>query len=219
MPLRVDLRNLPEHHEHLGITSDSLLLLNSTKRISLMTFIRVLKGLYIGFIRRKFGYVGHDSWLSPSGKYYHCQKIKVGNNVYVGPRAIVSATEGLSIGDGVIVGPELMVMGGDHNFKRVGYRLNQVSEGGINKPVAIENDVWIGGRVVILKGVTIGEGAIIGAGSVLTKDIPPYCIFAGNPAKKIGVRFNTQELKEHLKKIGSKYSINELGIFSSKQDD
>ncbi|MGN7086403.1 DapH/DapD/GlmU-related protein, partial [Neisseria sp. P0001.S005] len=49
-------------------------------------------------------------------------------------------------------------------------------------PIVIEDDVWIGRRAIIMGGVTIGKGAVIGAGSVVTKDVPPYCVAAGNPA-------------------------------------
>jgi galactoside O-acetyltransferase len=55
----------------------------------------------------------------------------------------------------------------------------------IRKPVKIEDKVWIGFNSIILKGVTVGEGAIVGAGSVVTKDVPPYTIVAGNPARII----------------------------------
>lgn len=64
-------------------------------------------------------------------------------------------------------------------------------------PIIIEDDVWIGANAIILSGVTIGEGAIIGAGSVVTKNVEPYTIFAGNPAKKIKMRFTEDELLNH----------------------
>ena len=68
---------------------------------------------------------------------------------------------------------------------------------GDDMPIIIEDDVWIGANAIILSGVTIGEGAIIGAGSVVTKNVEPYTIFAGNPAKKIKMRFTEDELLNH----------------------
>lgn len=69
----------------------------------------------------------------------------------------------------------------------------------ITRKIIIQNDVWIGANVLILGGVTIESGAIIGAGSVVTKDVPAYTIYAGNPAKKIKKRFTNQEIKKILK--------------------
>lgn len=63
-----------------------------------------------------------------------------------------------------------------------------------SKPVVIEDDVWVGFNAIILGGVKIGKGAVIGAGSVVTKDVPPYSIVAGNPAKVIKYRFSSEEI-------------------------
>ena len=62
------------------------------------------------------------------------------------------------------------------------------------RPIVIEDDVWIGRRAIIMGGVTIGKGAVIGAGSVVTKDVPPYCVAAGNPAIVRKKLLNEQEL-------------------------
>ena len=127
-------------------------------------------------MRRRFGSLGESSYFSPFGTYLYCQKIHVADHVYVGPRAILSASEGIIFGRGVTAGPELIVMGGDHNFRKVGCFIRQSTTGGANKRVVIEDDVWIGARVTILKGVTIGEGTVVGAGSVVTKDVAPYTL-------------------------------------------
>ncbi|MDQ6795887.1 MAG: hypothetical protein M3067_13940 [Chloroflexota bacterium] len=65
------------------------------------------------------------------------------------------------------------------------------------EPVAIEDDVWIGANVVVLKGVTIGRAAVIGAGSVVTQDVPPYVVVAGNPARVI------RDLSAEERQVGS----------------
>jgi acetyltransferase-like isoleucine patch superfamily enzyme len=66
-----------------------------------------------------------------------------------------------------------------------------------NKDVIIEDGVWCGCNVTILKGCHIGKGAVVAAGSVVTKNVPPYAIVGGNPAKVIKYRFNEEQIKEH----------------------
>jgi acetyltransferase-like isoleucine patch superfamily enzyme len=107
-------------------------------------------------------------------------------------------------------GPEVMIIGGDINFTKAGYYMRFVKEGGINLPVTIEDDVWIGARTTILKGVNIGEGSIIGAASLVTKNIIPYTIKVGNPAKPIKTRFPKIKLQEHLRLVNSNYEYDEL---------
>lgn len=93
----------------------------------------------------------------------------------------------LTIGDNVMMGPEVVIMTGDHNTQRTDIPM---CEQGFpeDKPVHIGNDVWIGYRVIILPGVTIGNGVIIGAGAVVTKDVPDYAVVGGVPARIIKYR-------------------------------
>ncbi len=65
--------------------------------------------------------------------------------------------------------------------------------------IVIGNDVWIGNHVIILPGITIGDGAVIGAGSVVTKDVEPYAVYVGNPARRIKYRFAEEEIEELLR--------------------
>ena len=76
----------------------------------------------------------------------------------------------------------------------------------IEKDVIVEEDVWIGARVILLPGVTIGRGSTIAAGSVVTKDIPPYCVAGGVPARVIKFYWSIETVLEHEKKC---YSIQE----------
>lgn len=66
-----------------------------------------------------------------------------------------------------------------------------------DQDVVIEDGVWVGCNVVILKGVTVGRGSVVGAGAVVTKDVPPYAVVGGNPAKLIKYRFTEEQIKEH----------------------
>ena len=91
------------------------------------------------------------------------------------------------IGNDVMMGPDCIIYTKNHAFSNTNIPMNKqgFSE---EKPVFIGDDVWIGGRVIILPGVHVGNGAIIGAGAVVTKDVPEYAIVGGNPAKVIKYR-------------------------------
>lgn len=86
-----------------------------------------------------------------------------------------------------MMGPEVYIYTQNHRFDQLDITMD--SQGfGEEKSVVIEDDVWIGSRVTILPGVTVGTGSVIGASSVVTKDIPPYSIACGNPAKIVKSR-------------------------------
>lgn len=88
------------------------------------------------------------------------------------------------IGKHVMMGPEVIMYSRNHNIDRTD--IPMTDQGFMDfDPITIEDDVWIGRRVIILPGVTIGEGSVIGAGSVVAKNIPPYSIAVGNPVKVI----------------------------------
>lgn len=91
------------------------------------------------------------------------------------------------IGKHVMMGPECLIYTRNHKFDDINITMDKQ---GFQewKPVIIGDDVWIGGRVIILPGKHIGNGAIIGAGSVVTKDVEDYSIVAGNPARKVKSR-------------------------------
>ncbi len=104
----------------------------------------------------------------------------------------------VSIGAYTYIAHEVTILGGDHTHDVPGVPIG--FSGRPEMPYTIvEDDVWIGHRAIIFAGVKIGRGAIIGAGSVVTKDVPPYTIVAGVPAKKIGERFNAniEDRKKH----------------------
>lgn len=107
------------------------------------------------------------------------RRLSIGNNSGLGVNSRVQGK--VSIGDDVMMGPDVLIYTTNHEFKSIDIpmRLQGYSQ---ERPVVIGNDVWIGARVIILPGVTVGNGVVIGAGSVVTKDIPPYKVAAGCPA-------------------------------------
>jgi len=111
-------------------------------------------------------------------------KIFIGNNTGISG-AVIHARNSIQIGNYVFIGANTKIF--DHDFHSHDYleRRVDLQDNVKNKPIIIEDDVWIGAESIILKGVTIGRAAIIGAGSVVTRDIPPLTIWAGNPAKFI----------------------------------
>ena len=111
--------------------------------------------------------------------------ILIGNNSGLGINSKVRGP--LEIGDNVMMGPDVVIMTNSHNFERIDIPMNMQGSA-VPKKVVIGNDVWIGTRAIILPGTTIGNGAIIGAGAVVTKDVPEYGIVGGVPAKLIRSR-------------------------------
>lgn len=104
-------------------------------------------------------------------------KIEIGNRSYIGDRTEIHSGESVKIGSGVNIAWDCNILDRDyHAFE---------SPVEVKKPVVIEDRVWIGARCIILKGVTIGEGSVVAAGSVVTHNVPKGVLVAGNPAKVI----------------------------------
>lgn len=108
--------------------------------------------------------------------------IQIGDNSGIGKNAAINGK--VIIGKNVMMGPDVMMYTRNHSFDRLDIPM---CEQGVSqeKPIIIGDDIWIGARCIILGGVTVGNGAVIGAGSVVTKDVQPYAVVAGNPAKMI----------------------------------
>ena len=111
--------------------------------------------------------------------------LSIGDNSGVGVDSLISF--GVTIGSDVMMGPECMIFTNNHGMERRDIPMWKQKSSAL-QPVTIGNDVWIGARVIILPGVHVGDGAVIGAGSIVTKDVPSFGIVAGNPAHLIRMR-------------------------------
>ena len=139
--------------------------------------------------------LGNDLYITAWSKFRENNRevlIKIGNNCSIGAFNHITAIDKIEIGDGFLSGKWVTITDNDHGS----YNIYSNVEEWINLrpslrtitskgPVIIGKNVWIGDKATILSGVTIGDGAVIGANSVVTKDVPPYCIVGGNPAKII----------------------------------
>ena len=136
-------------------------------------------------------------------------KIIVGKRSYgkIDVRMYGNLNEKLQIGNYCSIAPNtLFLLGGNHNYKTISTFpfLNKCEseekvEATTKGPIIIGDDVWIGINSIILSGVTIGQGAIVAAGSVVTKNVPPYSIVAGNPSTVIKYRFSENVIKKLIK--------------------
>ena len=135
--------------------------------------------------KRIFRSSGQRINVEKGANFYTGWEIEIGDDSTLGINCMIPYD--LKVGKDVMMGPFVVIIGENHQFSRrdIPMRLQGYN---LYPPVCIEDDVWIGTGAIILPGITVGKGAIIGAGSVVTKDIPPYAIVGGNPARIIRMR-------------------------------
>lgn len=149
---------------------------------------------FIGLFSKNLRYFCAKSLFKKCGKSVNIEKgasfgmgehIEIGDYSGIGLNCIVP--NNCKIGDYVMMGPEVIIFSQNHNFDRID--IPMMLQGHKDRQItSIEDDAWIGRRAMVLPGRTIGRGSIIGAGSIVTKDIPPMAIVGGNPAKIIKYR-------------------------------
>lgn len=177
--------------------------------------INLLRKIYYFNSIRKFKCIGKNVILSKGGVFIHPEEISLGSNIFIARNFHISA-KNLSIGNNVMIGPNLVIECTNHKYNKIGVSMFEYQNEKEVGFVVIENDVWIGANVTILPNVIIREGCIIGAGSVVTKEMPPYSICVGNPCVPIKKRFSDIELKEHLQKINSNYKFETILLMFEK---
>lgn len=127
--------------------------------------------------------ISKGSTIHTKARFYDPKNISIGEDTIIGEGVVLDGRDQLSIGNHVDIASEVMIYNSEHNVNDEGFMAT-------NAPVKIEDYVFIGPRAIILAGVTIGRGAVVGASAVVTKDVPPYAIVGGVPAKIIGERRN-----------------------------
>jgi maltose O-acetyltransferase len=148
-------------------------------------YVRAIYALRQFLVKRIFLSCGEEVMVKQHAYFGNGRTLALGNRAQIGVNAKIEHY--VTIEDDVVMGPDVVIMTNSHNFEDLTLPINQQGSPGI-KAVRIGRDAWIGTRVVILPGVEIGEGSVIGAGSIVTKSIPPYSVAVGNPAKVIRKR-------------------------------
>lgn len=165
--------------------------------------------MYYGIARKLPGYPFPGGWLGQEmrrilasqifescGRYVRIAfgvrfgtgyKIRMGENSSIGMNCWIG--NDTQIGEDVMIAPEVIILSNSHNFDRTDITMREQGAS-LPRKVVIGNDIWIGTRSIILPGITIGNHSIIGAGAVVTKDVPEWAIIGGNPAKIIRFRKN-----------------------------
>jgi acetyltransferase-like isoleucine patch superfamily enzyme len=131
--------------------------------------------------------VGAGTWIEPSVKFTNPQNIRIGSHCHINHLGCLQADTDstITIGNDLRMGPGTMIYSSNHSIRKGSLIRTQPMT---QKDVTIGNDVWLGSNVVVTAGVTIGDGAVVAAGAVVTKDIPPYAIAGGVPAKVLRCR-------------------------------
>lgn len=134
-----------------------------------------------GLLKQLFGSVGDNVYIEPDFACEFGKNIYIGNDVYINFGAVFLDCSRITIGNNVLIGPNVGLYSANH-----GLDPDERAQGAlIGGRITIDDKVWIAGDVKIMPGVTIGEGAVIGCGSIVTHDISPRTVAAGNPCRVI----------------------------------
>lgn len=152
-------------------------------KLSLLPSVGIGAKRRILFYSKTLHKCGNNLSIMPGFIVKFPEKLFIGNNVIINRNVFITARDYIYIGNDVLIGQNTIINSGNHNFSNPNMPIS--TQGHSSNKIIIGNDVWIGANCSVLKGVKIGDGAVIGAGSVVTKDVAPYTIVAGVPAKKI----------------------------------
>lgn len=142
-----------------------------------------------------FKHLGTNVQIGSSCKFVNPGRITIGNNVLINHHVEMEATGGgITLGNFILIGMHAKFINANHAFDD--WRKPMSVQGIVPSKIILEDDIWIGMHAIILPDVTVGRGAIVAAGAVVTKDVPPYAIVGGVPAKIIKYRFDKETIKK-----------------------
>ena len=141
--------------------------------------------------------------IGRSVRIYGVNNLILGSIVSIGEWATIMCTRAkVKIGDYVMFGPNVTIITGGHRTELVGRYMTTVTNAEKRpedaRDIIFEGDNWIGANATILRGVTVGRGAIVAAGAVVTKDVTPYSVWGGVPARCLKTRFDAETLQKHI---------------------
>jgi len=131
-------------------------------------------------------HLGANTTLQAGLRITNPERISIGSNCNFGQGVFLTGAGGIRVGDWVAIGPDTKIWSVNHRFEDPDTPVLQ--QGWEAKEVVVEDDVWLGANVFVMPGTIIGKGAIVSAGSIVTKSIPSHAVVAGNPARVIGWR-------------------------------
>ena len=138
------------------------------------------------FYEKSLKVCGEKLYVLPNVTMSYPYRLTIGYNVFINRGVYITARAEITIGDNVMIGPYTVINSGNHLYKNKNILIRD--QGHKIEPILIGNDVWIGAHVVIMPGVHIGDGAVIGAGAIVTSSIPSYAIAVGVPARVASYR-------------------------------
>ena len=141
---------------------------------------RLVRRSHRAFLRRRLRSCGSDLVVSHGVIFEFPERIDLGDRVFVNRGTLITAHTDIHIGDDVLIGPYVVINSGDHDYSDLTQPI--ASQGHATGPIDIGNDVWLGAHCVILRGVKVGDGAVVAAGAVVIDDVPPRTLVAGVPA-------------------------------------
>lgn len=135
----------------------------------------------LALLRELFGSVADDAWIEPPFQCDYGTQVTLGEGVFINFGAVLLDPAPIVIGAGAQIGPNVQLLTADHPRDAA----TRAAGPELGRPITIGARCWLGGGVIVCPGVTIGEDTVVGAGSVVVRDLPPRVIAAGNPCRVV----------------------------------